>query len=60
MYLNDAIVLARTFTTDGAQLKLIQDRTGNKAAADTPRIVAANLVYLFFSDFLGPKNFENS
>ena len=38
------IVLAGTFAADGAQSKLIQDRTGNIAAADTPRFAAANLV----------------
>ena len=42
--MNDAIVLAGTFATDGVQSKLIRDRTGNIAAADTPRFAAANLV----------------
>ena len=42
--MNNVIVLAGTFTTDGAQSKLIREWTGNIAAADTPRFAAANLV----------------
>ena len=42
--MKNAIVLAGTFTTDGAQSKLIRDRTRNIAATDTPRFAAANLV----------------
>ena len=46
--MNNAMVLALlagTFATDGAPSKLIRDRTGNIAAADTPRFAAANIVH---------------
>ena len=37
-------------TTDGAQSKLIRDWTGNIAAADTSKFVAANLVIICLYD----------
>ena len=50
--MNNAIVLAGTFTTGGAQSKLIRDQTGNIAAADTPRFAAASLVNFYGDEVL--------